>query len=165
MVSLFIIISVIGIDISFEKIYYKNNSNWTDYKDWEAARYKIQANAPEKAVLENPAKYGWTKAEAEIFKDYNAINPTYFTESKLNQLISDSQNTTKINFEFLICDAMLMLFAGGTIWSSAPVRSNTGMLIRDQSMFIVESTAVCLRMVRGFSVCTLAKICWNSVWF
>jgi hypothetical protein len=26
-VSLFIIISVIGIDISFEKIYYKNNSN------------------------------------------------------------------------------------------------------------------------------------------
>ena len=40
----------------------------------------------------------------------------------------------KINFEFLICDAMLMLFAGGTIWSSAPVRSNTGMLIRDQSM-------------------------------
>jgi len=101
MVSLFIIISVIGIDISFEKIYYKNNSNWTDYKDWEAARYKIQANAPEKAVLENPAKYGWTKAEAEIFKDYNAIDPTYFTDSKLNQLISDSRNTSKINFEFL----------------------------------------------------------------
>jgi hypothetical protein len=100
-VSLFIIISVIGIDISFEKIYYKNNSNWTDYKDWEAARYKIQANAPEKAVLENPAKYGWTKAEAEIFKDYNAIDQTYFTDSKLNQLISDTQNTTKINFEFL----------------------------------------------------------------
>ena len=99
--SVLIIISIIGIDIAFEKIYYKNNSNWTEYREWEAARYKIQANAPEKAVLESPAKYGWTKAEAEIFKNYNSIDANYFTVSKLDQLILDSKNTTTINLKFL----------------------------------------------------------------
>ena len=97
-----IIFSLIGIDIVFEKIYYKNNNNWTEYKEWEAARYKIQANSPEKAVLENPTKYGWTKAEAEIFKNYNSIDPNYFTVSKLNKLILDSQNTTTVNLKFLM---------------------------------------------------------------
>lgn len=99
--SVLIITSIIGIDIAFEKIYYKNNSNWTEYREWEAARYKIQANAPEKAVLESPAKYGWTKAEAEIFKNYNSIDANYFTVSKLNQLILDSKNTTTSNLKFL----------------------------------------------------------------
>jgi len=97
-----IIFSLIGIDIVFEKVYYKNNNNWTEYKEWEVTRYKIQANSPEKAVLENPTKYGWTKAEAEIFKNYNSIDPNYFTVSKLNKLILDSQNTTTVNLKFLM---------------------------------------------------------------
>ena len=99
--SLLIVVSAIGIDVAFEKIYYSNNTNWTEYREWEQARYKIQANAPEKAVLENPAKYGWTKAEAEIFKNYNSIDPNYFTVDKLNKLIFDSQSETKIDFKFL----------------------------------------------------------------
>ena len=99
--SLLILISVIGIDVAFEKIYYKNNVNWMEYKDWEQARYKIQANAPEKAVLVNPTKYGWTKAEAEIFKNYNSIDPNYFTVDKLNKLILDTQGDIKIDFKFL----------------------------------------------------------------
>lgn len=96
-----IIIATIGIDITFEKVYYKFNSNWTEYKDWEASRYKIQANTPEKAVLKSPTKFGWTKAEAEIFKSYNSVDPDNFTVSKLTQLILDSQNTTTINLNFL----------------------------------------------------------------
>jgi hypothetical protein len=99
--SLFIVISVIGIDVAFEKIYYQNNTNWTEYKDWEQARYKIQANAPEKAVLINPTKYGWTKAEAEIFKNYNSIDPNYFTVDKLNKLILDTQSAAKVDLIFL----------------------------------------------------------------
>jgi hypothetical protein len=99
--SILIVISVIGIDVAFEKIYYQNNTNWTEYKDWEQARYKIQANAPEKAVLINPTKYGWTKAEAEIFKNYNSIDPNYFTVDKLNKLIFDTQSATKIDIKFL----------------------------------------------------------------
>ena len=99
--SLSLIISIIGIDIAFENIYYKNNTNWTEYRSWEQARYKIQANAPEKAVLDSPTKYGWTKAEAEIFKNYNSIDPNYFTADKLNKLISDTQNETIIDSEFL----------------------------------------------------------------
>lgn len=99
--SLIIVISVIGIDVAIEKIYYKNNLNWNEYRDWEQARYKIQANAPEKAVLESPAKYGWTKAEAEIFKNYNSIDPNYFTVDKLNELIVSTQSDTKIDFKFL----------------------------------------------------------------
>jgi hypothetical protein len=99
--SLLIVISVIGIDVAFEKIYYKNDKNWTEYKDWEQARYKIQANAPEKAVLISPTKYGWTEAEAEIFKNYNSIDPNYFTVDKLNKLILDTQSDTKIDMKFL----------------------------------------------------------------
>jgi hypothetical protein len=101
LVSVMIIISTIGIDITFEKVYYKFNSNWTEYKDWEASRYKIQANTPEKAVLKSPTKYGWTKAEAEIFKSYNSVDPDNFTVSKLTQLILDTQNTATINLNFL----------------------------------------------------------------
>jgi len=101
LISFLIVISVIGIDVAFEKIYYKSNTNWTEYKDWEQARYKIQANAPEKVVLTNPAKYGWTKAEAEIFKNYNSIDPNYFTVDKLNKLILDTQSGTKLDFQFL----------------------------------------------------------------
>ena len=99
--SLLLVSSIIGIDIGFEKIYYKSNASWTEYREWEQARYKIQANAPEKAVLENPAKYGWTKSEAEIFKNYNSIDPKYFTADKLNKLIFDSQSDAKIDFKFL----------------------------------------------------------------
>ena len=99
--SLLLVSSIIGIDIGFEKIYYKSNVSWTEYREWEKARYKIQANAPEKAVLENPAKYGWTQSEAEIFKNYNSIDPKYFTADKLNKLIVDSQSDAKIDFKFL----------------------------------------------------------------
>ena len=102
LVSIMIAISIIGIDIASEKIYYKNNISWTEYRDWEAARYKIQANAPEKAVLENPTKYGWTKAEAEIFKDYNAIDPNNFTINKLQSLILDTQSSSTFSATFLM---------------------------------------------------------------
>jgi hypothetical protein len=99
--SIILVFTIIGIDVAFEKIYYKNNANWTEYKNWEIARYKIQANAPEKAVLENPVKFGWTKAESEIFKNYNSIDYNKFTANKLNQLILDSKKTTKIDFKFV----------------------------------------------------------------
>jgi hypothetical protein len=99
--SILVVISIIGIDITFEKVYYKNNTNWSEYRDWEQARYKIQANVPEKAVLESPTKYGWTKAEAEIFKNYNSIDPNYFTVDKLNKLILDTRSETKIDIKFL----------------------------------------------------------------
>ena len=99
--SLLLVSSIVGIDIGFEKIYYKNNASWTEYREWEQARYKIQANAPEKAVLENPTKYGWTQSEAEIFKSYNSIDPNYFTVDRLNKLIFDSQIDTKIDIGFL----------------------------------------------------------------
>ena len=94
-------ISLIGFDVIFERTYYNNNSNWASYKEWEQSRYKIQANAPEKAVLESPEKYGWTKAEAEIFENYNSIDSKYFTANKLNTLFLDSQSTTIFNLEFL----------------------------------------------------------------
>lgn len=101
MISMLLVISIIGIDIALENIYYKNNTNWIEYRDWEQARYKIQANAPEKAVLDSPAKYGWTKAESEIFKNYNSIDPKYFTVDKLNKLILDTQSETMIDINFI----------------------------------------------------------------
>jgi hypothetical protein len=82
-------------------VYYQNNQSWTEYRDWEASRYKIQANAPEKALLENPEKFGWTMAEAEVFKSYNAIDSTYFSAIKLDDLIDESQTSLNINFDFI----------------------------------------------------------------
>jgi len=99
--SIITIVSIIGFDVIFERVYYQNNQSWTEYRDWEASRYKIQANAPEKALLENPKKFGWTIAEAEVFKSYNAIDSTYFSTTKLDDLINESQTSLNINFDFI----------------------------------------------------------------
>jgi hypothetical protein len=101
LISIITIVSTIGIDVIFERVYYQNNQSWTEYRDWEASRYKIQANAPEKALLENPEKFGWTMAEAEVFKSYNAIDSTYFSAVKLDDLIDESQTSININFDFI----------------------------------------------------------------
>jgi hypothetical protein len=101
LMSIITIVSIIGVDVIFEKVYYQNNQSWTEYRDWEASRYKIQANAPEKALLENPEKFGWTMAEAEVFKSYNAIDSTYFSAIKLDDLIDESQTSLYINFDFI----------------------------------------------------------------
>jgi hypothetical protein len=100
-ISIVMGLTILGIDLAFENIYYKNNSNWIEYKSWESVRYKIHANAPEKAVLNDPSKYGWTKAEAVVFQFYNYVDPEYFTTSKLEKLIIDSQKTTSLNMNFL----------------------------------------------------------------
>jgi hypothetical protein len=101
LISIITIVSTIGIDVIFERVYYQNNQSWTEYRDWEASRYKIQANAPEKALLENPEKFGWTMAEAEVFKSYNAIDSTYFSTVKLDHLINESQTSLNVNFDFI----------------------------------------------------------------
>jgi hypothetical protein len=101
LMSIITIVSIIGVDVIFERVYYQNNQSWTEYRDWEASRYKIQANAPEKALLENPEKFGWTMAEAEVFKSYNAIDSTYFSAIKLDDLIDESQTSLYINFDFI----------------------------------------------------------------
>jgi hypothetical protein len=101
LMSIITIVSIIGVDVIFERVYYQNNQSWTEYRDWEASRYKIQANAPEKALLENPEKFGWTMAEAEVFKSYNAIDSTYFSAIKLDDLIDESQTSLNINFDFI----------------------------------------------------------------
>lgn len=101
LISIITIVSTIGIDVIFERVYYQNNQSWTEYRDWEASRYKIQANAPEKALLANPEKFGWTMAEAEVFKSYNAIDSTYFSADKLDDLIDESQTSINIDFNFI----------------------------------------------------------------
>jgi hypothetical protein len=101
LMSIITIVSIIGVDVIFERVYYQNNQSWIEYRDWEASRYKIQANAPEKALLENPEKFGWTMAEAEVFKSYNAIDSTYFSAIKLDDLIDESQTSLNINFDFI----------------------------------------------------------------
>ena len=101
MISIIAVVSIIGIDVIFERAYYQNNQSWTEYRDWETSRYKIQANAPEKALLENPENFGWTMAEAEVFKSYNAIDSTNFTTYKLENLIDDFQTSINFNFGFI----------------------------------------------------------------
>jgi hypothetical protein len=94
--SIVIIFSLFSVDIFSESMYYKNNPDWKDYKKWEQARYAIQANNPEKLLGENPVKYGWSMAEYEIFRNYNAVDSENFNNTKLEKLITDTKSTQKV---------------------------------------------------------------------
>ncbi len=89
-VGLILCLVVIGSDYAYERFFYSQNKDWGTYKKWEIARYKIQANAPEKIVSSDPSKYGWTQAEVELFKSYNYIDPKNFTVIKFEKLIEES---------------------------------------------------------------------------
>ena len=100
--ALFCLFLVLG-DHAFEKYLHIENNDWATYEQWENARYKIQANAPEKLVSENPSKYGWTEAEVELFKSYNYIDVDKFSVAKFENLIEGSEdNNVSINFDFLV---------------------------------------------------------------
>lgn len=90
-VGLILCLVVIGGDYAYERYFYIQNKDWGTYKQWEMARYKIQANAPEKIVSSNPSKYGWTQAEVELFKSYNHMDPKNFTVIKFEKLIEESE--------------------------------------------------------------------------
>jgi hypothetical protein len=112
-----IFFSVVLIDASFEKIYYSQHQDWVKYSKWEDARYKIQANAPEKAVSDDPQKYGWTRSEVELFKTYNFIDRKIFTTEKFNDLLKDTNSSrTVINFNF-IENAHQRIFDGNINWN------------------------------------------------
>ena len=110
MYTLFILGFAVTIDMSVERKYYENNSNWSSYKDWEAARYKIQANEPERLLLENPTKFGWTKSSAEVFVNYNAIDRSYFSVDKLKTLISNTDQDREVNFYTFLSESHLKIF-------------------------------------------------------
>ena len=96
-------LAIVGGDHAFEKYFYHENNNWATYQQWENARYKIQANAPEKAISDNPSMYGWTQAEVELFKTYNYIDLNKFSVDKFEKLIEDTENiSVKLNSDFLI---------------------------------------------------------------
>jgi hypothetical protein len=100
--ALFCLFLVAG-DHAFEKYFYAENNDWASYKQWETARYEIQANAPEKSVSDNPSQYGWTRAEVELFKSYNYIDADNFSVLKYENLISESEgDNASLNLDFLI---------------------------------------------------------------
>jgi len=120
LISAFFVLSIIGADYVFEGVYISKNSNWSEYQIWENARYKIQANTPEKVVLENPINFGWTEAEAEIFKNYDYIDSNNFTITKLNKLILESKSKTDFNFSF-IQNAHQQIFDSDINWEWKPL--------------------------------------------
>jgi hypothetical protein len=116
-ISVILLIGIIAIDFSFEKIYYSQNKDWVIYSKWEDARYKIQANAPEAAVSENPQNYGWTRAEVELFKTYNFVDKDTFSTDKFNDLLKQT-SSQKSSFEFMMAQkAHQKLFDSGINWN------------------------------------------------
>jgi len=96
-------LTIVGGDHAFEKYFYHENTNWATYQQWENARYEIQANSPEKAISDNPSKYGWTQAEVELFKTYNYLDSDKFSVDKFEKLIEDTENiSVNLNSDFLI---------------------------------------------------------------
>ncbi len=93
-IAIFIIITlgIIVVDFSFESIYYKNNNSWTQYKTFENLRYQIQANNPEKLLLSNPEKFGWTFEEAKLFENYITVDKNVFNDDKYLQVLNNVPN-------------------------------------------------------------------------
>ena len=85
-----ITISLISFDLFSERLFYKSNPEWTEYKKWEQARYAIQANTPEEILSKNPSEFGWTIAEFELFRNYNSVDSNNFNYLKLEKLIDDT---------------------------------------------------------------------------
>jgi len=95
-------ISILGGDAIFETTYYSQNKEWENYREWEILRYKIQANAPEIMVNNNPEKFGWTRSEVELFKSYNYIDKNNFNVKKFQKLVQETAGQElDINFDFL----------------------------------------------------------------
>lgn len=90
-IIIFFCLCIVGIDQVYEKYFYTENKDWAAYERWEAARYAIQANAPEKTLSENPSKYGWTEAEVALFKSYNYLDKNRFSAAKFEKLIKDTE--------------------------------------------------------------------------
>jgi hypothetical protein len=112
----FLCILIIGGDAGFEKTYYSQNKDWQNYREWEIARYKIQANAPETAVDKNPVEFGWTPSEVELFKSYNYIDKNNFDAEKFQKLEREaSSKELELNYEF-IADSHQKIFDGNTNW-------------------------------------------------
>jgi hypothetical protein len=114
--SLAIAISLLALDILSENLYYKNNPEWREYKRWEQARYVIQANNPEEQLSINPSKFGWTKAEYEVFKNYNAVDAKNFNSEKLEKLINDTKNQQGIELSKFLVKSHQQIFDSDINW-------------------------------------------------
>ena len=90
--------TVFLINFTLEKRYIDNNYQWLNYSNFEAARYKIQANDIETGVLNNPKRFGWSSSEIKLFQEYLSIDKNRFNASRYNQLIIDYKLTNQENF-------------------------------------------------------------------
>lgn len=93
-IILFILLTlgIIFIDYSFESIFYKNNTSWSEYKTFENLRYQIQANNPEKLLISNPKKFGWSFEEAKLFENYITVDKNVFNDDKYLQVLNNVPN-------------------------------------------------------------------------
>jgi hypothetical protein len=133
--ALFCLFLVAG-DHAFEKYFYAENNDWASYKQWETARYEIQANAPEKSVSDNPSQYGWTRAEVELFKSYNYIDADNFSVLKYENLISESEgDNASLNLDFLI-NSHQKIFDSDVNWEWVKLISLIGLFY---SIFLMQS--------------------------
>jgi hypothetical protein len=114
--SISIVISLLALDILSENLYYKNNPEWREYKRWEQARYAIQANNPEEQLSTNPSEFGWTKAEYEVFKNYNAVDANNFNSEKLEKLINDTKSQQGIEPAIFIIESHQQIFDSDINW-------------------------------------------------
>lgn len=99
-IALFILLalSIILIDHIFQIYYYQTNKNWAEYASLESLRYQIQANNPEKLLLENPLKYGWSIEEAKLFENYLTIDKAIFNEDKYKQVLKTTPKSEINNY-------------------------------------------------------------------
>ena len=91
-IFIIIVLGIIIVDFSFENIYYNNNNSWTQYKSFENLRYQIQANNPEKLLLSNPEKFGWSFEEAKLFENYITVDKNVFNDDKYLQVLNNVPN-------------------------------------------------------------------------
>lgn len=103
--------SIISVNYVMEQEYLERNPDWVKFKEFENARYQIQANQIERDLRYNPAKYGWTEEETSIFVTYEYADKNVFTTEKFNQVIKLHSNFEDFSINKIVISGVRNLFS------------------------------------------------------
>lgn len=96
------IFSLILVNFAIEQVYLSQNTEWKKFREFENARYKVQANQVERDLVADPTSFGWSVEETQMFVAYQFADKNVFTVDKLNQLIKVSERSQDFRIDKIV---------------------------------------------------------------
>ena len=94
--------SLILVNFAIEQIYLSQNPEWIKFRAFESARYEVQANQVERELVLDPARFGWSVEETQMFVAYQFADKNVFTEDKLNKLTKLSRSSQDFRIDKIV---------------------------------------------------------------